>query len=60
MDNTGYMILGFGVAFSVIFLHLGSFVVRSRSLARDLALLEQLNKKTPKKSARKKRKNLGR
>jgi hypothetical protein len=57
MDNTGYMILGFGVAFSVIFLHLGSFVIRSRNLARDLEYLEQLNKKAPKKtSARKKRK----
>lgn len=49
MDSTGYMILGFAVAFSVIFLHLGSFVVRSRNLARDLDALEQFNRKASKK-----------
>jgi hypothetical protein len=57
MDSTGYMILGFAVAFSVIFLHLGSFVVRSRNLARDLDTLEQFNRKASrKKGAGKKRK----
>lgn len=56
MDTNFYMILGFTVAFSVIFLHLGSFVVRSRNLARDMELLERLNKKASKKSAQKKRK----
>lgn len=57
MDTTGYMILGFGVAFSVIFLHLASFVIRSRNLSRDLEYLEQLDKKAPKEtSARRKRK----
>lgn len=51
MDTTGYMILGFGVAFSVIFLHLGSFVIRSRNLTRDLEYLERSNKKTPKQTS---------
>lgn len=57
MDTSGYMILGFGVSSSVIFLHVWSFVVRSRNLARDLEYLEKLDKKAPKKtSARKKQK----
>ena len=57
MDSSAYMILGFAVAFSVIFLHLGSFLVRSRNLERDLSYLEQFNKISQKKKAtRKKRK----
>lgn len=51
MDATSYMILGFAVAFLVIFLHLGSFLVRYRNLARDISLLEELNKKPAKKKA---------
>lgn len=56
METTNYMILGFAVIFGVLFLHLASFVVRSRSLNRDLAMLEQLDKKPAKKKAAKKKK----
>ncbi|MEX1247534.1 MAG: hypothetical protein WEA61_03565 [Anaerolineales bacterium] len=47
METTNYMILGYGVIFAVLALHLASFVVRNRNLQRDLEMLEQLEKKTP-------------
>ena len=57
METTNYMILGYGVIFAVLALHLASFVVRNRNLQRDLEMLEQLEKKTPRrKPVRKKRK----
>jgi hypothetical protein len=54
--ENNYMVLGFTIFFAVIFLHIASFMLRSRSLQRDLRWLEQVDKKAPKKSALKQRK----
>ncbi|HKY78592.1 MAG TPA: hypothetical protein VJ182_01195 [Anaerolineales bacterium] len=56
MENSGYMILGFTVVFTAIFLHLASLALRSRNLARDLELLEKINKKSPKRKLARKKK----
>jgi len=41
-ETTTYMIAGYAVIFSVMFLYLGSLALRRRNLEQDIALLETL------------------
>jgi hypothetical protein len=56
-ETTNYMILGFGLCFTVILLHLGSLSVRNRSLQRDLVMLQKYDKPAKKKKAAPKKKS---
>jgi hypothetical protein len=42
IDTLGYLLLGFGVIFGVLFLHLWSLRARVRSLNTDLEMLEEI------------------
>ncbi len=42
-ETTDYMIAGYVVIFTVMFLYMGSLALRRRSLERDIALLEELD-----------------
>ncbi len=44
-ETTRYMIAGYSVIFSVIFLYILSLVVRRRNLIRDLEILNELEVK---------------
>jgi len=44
-DTSGYMILGYAFIFLVIAVYLISLYIRQRSMKRDIALLEELDKK---------------
>ncbi len=48
-NTVNYMILGYAFIFGTIAVYLASFIVRSRSLKRDLELLEELDKDQGKK-----------
>lgn len=57
IETTNYMILGFGIAFAVIGLHLASFPVRAKNLKADYEILRSAKpakKAAPKKAAKKK------
>jgi hypothetical protein len=41
-ETTNYMILGFGVIFCVMLVHILSLYIRWRNLKRDLALLSEI------------------
>ncbi len=43
-ETSTYMIAGYAVIFIVMFLYLGSLMVRRRNLEQDIALLETLEK----------------
>ncbi len=43
-DTTGYMLLGFGVIFTVMAIHIFSLYQRRRSLLLDLDLLEEVER----------------
>lgn len=63
METTNYMILGFAVIFTVLFVHIASFSIRSRNLTRDLEILEGLQSqpvKKAKKASKAKRKGKSR
>ncbi len=42
-ETTDYMIAGYAVIFTVMFLYMGSLALRRRNLERDIALLEELD-----------------
>jgi hypothetical protein len=44
-ETTRYMIAGYSVIFSVMFIYLVSLFVRNRNLKRDLELLKELEQK---------------
>ena len=52
IETTNYMILGFGIAFAVIGLHLASFPLRVKNLKADYEILRSA-KAAPKKAAKK-------
>jgi hypothetical protein len=41
-DTSGYMLLGYGIIFGVLLLHLASLALRRRNLEQDLELLQEL------------------
>jgi len=43
-DTSGYMILGYTVAFTVMTLYVFSLYIRNRNLQRDLSMLDELDK----------------
>ncbi|RMF43079.1 MAG: hypothetical protein D6755_10735 [Anaerolineae bacterium] len=43
-ETTGYMVFGYAVIFVVMFLYLGSLMLRKRNLEQDITLLESLEK----------------
>jgi len=44
-ETTRYMVAGYSVIFSVIFLYVVSLIVRRRNLKRDLEILDELESK---------------
>ena len=44
IDTLNFMLLGFGVIFGVLFLHLWSLRARERNLKKDLEMLEEIKK----------------
>ncbi len=44
-NTTNYMILGYAVIFTVMFIYLVSLVIRQRNLKQDLDLLKELEEK---------------
>ncbi len=44
-ETTRYMVAGYSVIFSVIFLYIVSLIVRRRNLKRDLAILDEMEPK---------------
>ena len=44
-DTTDFMIAGYAVIFSLLFIYLGSLIVRWRSLKREQHILEEIDKK---------------
>jgi CcmD family protein len=44
-ETTRYMVAGYSVIFSVIFLYIVSLVVRRRNLKRDLEILNEMELK---------------
>lgn len=43
-DTSNYMILGYGVFFLVMFVYLGSMLLRYRNLKQDLEVLDEMDK----------------
>jgi hypothetical protein len=55
METGNYMVLGFGVIFGALFLHLLSVHLRNRNLHYELNMLEKVSKKqNRKKTSRRK------
>ena len=52
-DTSGYMIAGYVVAFVIMGLYVASMALRARNLNQDKAMLEELDKPTPKPKAKK-------
>jgi hypothetical protein len=44
-ETTRYMIAGYTVIFSVMFLYIVSLIIRRRNLKRDLAILDEMESK---------------
>jgi CcmD family protein len=44
-ETSNFMIAGYAVIFSVIFLYVVSIILRNRNLRRDMTMLEELEKK---------------
>jgi len=44
-ETTRYMVAGYSVIFSVIFLYIVSLIVRRRNLKRDLEILDEMELK---------------
>jgi len=47
-DTSGYMILGYTVAFIVMALYVFSLYIRNRNLKKDLTMLEEMDKEASK------------
>jgi hypothetical protein len=41
-DTSGYMLLGYGIIFGVLLLHLASLALRRRNFEQELELLQEL------------------
>ena len=48
-DTSGYMIVGYIIAFAVMSLYVASLVIRWRNLNQDQQLLEEMEKESTKK-----------
>lgn len=43
-DTSSYMVAGYVIAFGVMLIYVASLFIRSRSLNRDLSMLEDMDK----------------